>query len=179
MDVDLVVVTTFDPASHSPERVVARLTPFLERHFQGRWSQNDRSVKIAYEDTPVTLDLVVTAAPSMVVQEALLKAAEGGRLPGRLSLADRPAGELGDIMSMREVVVRIQKAAEGEEWREDFLLIPDRRLQRWVKTHPIEQIAWTEAKNARTHGHYVNVVKAVKWWRRRHNIPEHPKGHPA
>ena len=180
VDVDLVVVTTLDPEAYTPDRVVARLTPFLDRDFKGHWSRNDRSIKIIYDETPVTLDLVVTAAPSMIVQEALRKAAERGRTStgGIITLSERPAGDLGDILSLREAVAHVRKAAGLQDWRDDALLIPDRQLRNWVETHPIEQIAWTEAKSARTQGHYVNVVKAVKWWRRRHADPEHPKGYP-
>ncbi len=135
-------------------------------------------MKISFDDTPVTLDLVITAAPSMVVQEAI-KAAERRRGSGDiLTLSRRRLDDIGDIMSMREAVSRVRKMAGSEDWRDDALLIPDRLLRNWVKTHPIQQILWTEAKNSRTQGHYVNVVKAVKWWRRRNNHPDHPKGYP-
>ena len=60
------------------------------------------------------------------------------------------------------------------------LLIPDRDVQRWEHTHPLEQIKWTWNKNRSTNGHYVNVVKAVKWWRRiNHATPKYPKGYPV
>lgn len=29
-----------------------------------------------------------------------------------------------------------------------------------------------------TNGHYVNVVKAIKWWRRLNAAPPYPKGYP-
>jgi hypothetical protein len=178
VDVDLVVVTTLDPGANSPDRVVERFTPFLNRHYPNRWVRNDRSLKISFEDTPVTLDLVITAAPSMVVQEAM-KAAERGRGSGAVrTLSGRRLDDPSDILSMREAVSEMRKMASSQNWRDDALLIPDRLLQNWVRTHPIEQIIWTEAKNARTQGHYVNVVKAVKWWRRRNDHPEHPKGYP-
>jgi Second Messenger Oligonucleotide or Dinucleotide Synthetase domain len=177
VDVDLVVVTTLDPATNSPDRVVARFTPFLDRHFKSHWSSNDRSIKIDYDDTSVTLDLVVTAAPSLIVEE-VRKAAELGRARGFVTLSERRPGEVRDIMSFREAVGRVAKAAGFAEWRDEALLIPDRKLTSWVKTHPVEQIAWTEGKNGRTAGHYVNVVKALKWWRRRHDDPEYPKGYP-
>jgi hypothetical protein len=179
VDVDLVVVTTLDPEGNSPDRVVARFTPFLDRHYPKRWVPNDRSIKISFEDTPVTLDLVITAAPSLVVQEAI-KAAGRRRGSGDiLTLSRRRLNEVGDILSMREAVSEMRKMAGSADWREDYLLIPDRPLRNWVKTHPIQQIIWTEGKNGRrTQGHYVNVVKVVKWWRRRNDHPEHPKGYP-
>jgi len=180
VDVDLVVVTTLDPGVHSPDHVVALLTPFLDRTFPNHWSPNDRSIKITFDDTPVTLDLVVTAAPSMVVRDALIKAAERGRVgSGHLvTLSERRLEDPGDILSLREVVTKARKLAGTDDWREDALLIPDRLVKQWVKTHPIEQIEWTQAKNRRTQGHYVNVVKATKWWRRRNDQPEYPKGYP-
>ncbi len=178
-DVDLVVVTTLDPGANSPDRVVARFTPFLDRHFPRHWVRNDRSIRITFDDTPVTLDLVITAAPSMVVQEAI-KAAERRRgFSGDiLTLSQRRVGDLRDILSMREAVGEMRKTVGTTDWRDDALLIPDRPLQNWVKTHPIQQITWTEAKNGRCQGHYVNVVKTVKWWRLRNDRPEHPKGYP-
>ncbi len=57
-------------------------------------------------------------------------------------------------------------------------MIPDRALEKWVRTHPLEQIRWTEEKNGITGGHYINVVKCAKWWRKRHADPKYPKGYP-
>jgi hypothetical protein len=71
----------------------------------------------------------------------------------------------------------MKKAAE---WVTSPLLIPDRELDRWDATHPLEQIAWTQQKNASCGGHYVNVVKAIKWWRRVNcPQPKYPKGYPV
>ena len=59
------------------------------------------------------------------------------------------------------------------------LYIPDRDADCWVETNPLEQIQWTRDKNKATSGHYVNVVKALKWWRIC-KLPDlkHPKGYP-
>lgn len=178
IDVDLVVVTTLDPNAYTPDLVVARLTPFLDRHFHGRWKPNDRSIKISYADTPVTLDLVMTAAPSMI--EQVIKAAEqrGGTRGNVVPLSRRRLDDPSDILTFRRSLSDVRKALGSEDWREDALLIPDRQLKAWVETHPIAQIEWTNRKNAATAGHYINIVKAVKWWRRRHFRPEHPKGYP-
>jgi hypothetical protein len=178
VDVDLVVVTTLDPKAYSPDMVVTKLTPFLNRNFHGRWTRNDRSIKITFADTPVTLDLVTTAAPAMI-QEAI-KAAELRRpgTSGMLPLSRRKLDEPSDILSFRRALSEVRKAAGSDDWRQDALLIPDRELKTWVETHPIAQIEWTTRKNSSTNGHYINVVKAVKWWRRRNTIPEHPKGYP-
>lgn len=180
VDVDLVVVTTLDPEQNSPDSVVARFTPFLDRNFPNHWRPNDRSIQLTYEGTPVTLDLVVTAAPSEVIREAVIKAAElaGRRVNGLPTLSSRALPFESDILSLRQSVAKSAQLSEGDGWKEDYLLIPDRQLRRWEPTHPIEQIAWTQRKNASTSGHYINVVKAVKWWRLRNNVPKHPKGYP-
>ncbi len=83
IDVDLVVVTTLDPNEQTPEMVVARFKPFLELHYKDHWSKNDRSMKIWFDDTTVTLDLVVTAAPSEIVQEAIQAAEAESRIEAR------------------------------------------------------------------------------------------------
>lgn len=178
VDVDLVVVTTLDPNTNSPDRVVGRFTEFLDRNFPNSWARNDRSIKISFADTLVTLDLVITAAPSLVVREAIKAADRRRGSDDILTLSRRRLSDVSDIMSMREAVSKVQKMAGSVDWRDDALLIPDRPLRNWVRTHPIEQITWTEAKNGRTQGHYVNVVKALKWWRLRKAHPEYPKGYP-
>jgi hypothetical protein len=59
------------------------------------------------------------------------------------------------------------------------LSISDRDLEEWQDTHPLAQIQWTWDKNRATNRHYVNVVKALKWWRReKHPMPKYPKGYP-
>jgi hypothetical protein len=68
-DVDVVVVTTLDPTVYTPNRVVARFTPFLNRNYPGQWERQDRAIKITPTGEDVTLDLVVTAAPSKIQQE--------------------------------------------------------------------------------------------------------------
>jgi hypothetical protein len=65
-DVDVVVVTTLDPTRYTPDLVVARFTPFFEKNYPGQWGRQDRSIKITPNRKDVTLDLVVTAAPSEI-----------------------------------------------------------------------------------------------------------------
>jgi hypothetical protein len=49
----------------------------------------------------------------------------------------------------------------------------------WEDTHPLAQIRWTRDKNSSTNQHFVNIVKAIKWWRlENHELPKHPKGFP-
>ena len=47
------------------------------------------------------------------------------------------------------------------------------------RNQPIAQIEWTVDKNKSCNGHYVNVVKALKWWRQeKQPKPEYPKSYP-
>ncbi len=78
-------------------------------------------------------------------------------------------------MSLREA---IKKVTGSETWQGEPLMIPSRDLSRWIPTHPLAQIEWTEQKGGRTGGHYVNVVKAGKWWRKRNADGKYPKGYP-
>lgn len=172
IDVDLVVVTTMDPARYTPQMVVNKFKPFLDLHYPGHWSNNDRSMKIWFEDTAVTLDMVVTAAPSEIVQEAIKMAEAESRIEAKGDLNGAAT------VAFREAIEGLRKAAGVEQWTTERLLIPDRTLKIWVPTHPLEQIRWTEEKNAATDGHFVNVVKAGKWWRKRNTEPEYPKGYP-
>ena len=170
-DVDVVVVTTLDPNVYNPDRVVARFTPFLERNYPGQWERQDRAIKITPDGKDVTLDLVVTAAPSKIQREffesidPVFKAARTGER------APQP-------LNFREAFERIVKSVRLEDWQRDPLLIPSRDLGRWERTHPLEQIRWTQQKNDDTDGHYINVVRALKWWRKEHPDGKYPKGYP-
>lgn len=54
-----------------------------------------------------------------------------------------------------------------------------REAEFWDKTHPLEQIRWTQEKNAKCNKHYVNVVKCIKWWRKeKYPDVKHPKSYP-
>lgn len=176
VDVDLVVVTTLDPRSNTPEMVVARFRPFLDREYPSQWESNDRSMKISPTDKEVTLDLVVTAAPSEIQVELYKSFRESG-VPD-FQIEARGDRDSQRSVTFREAIERINKAFGGAEWQREPLLIPSRDLKIWIPTHPLEQIRWTAEKNARTAGHYINVVKAVKWWRKEHPEGEYPKAYP-
>ena len=70
--------------------------------------------------------------------------------------------------------------AGGEpKWKNEPLYIPDRDTHQWQRTHPLEQNRWTTNKNRRTNGHYVNIVRLVKWWwTTAHPELEYPKSYP-
>jgi len=160
-DVDLIVVTNLSSDKITPTEAVKKFIPFLEEHYKGKYQINGRS--IAIELSYVDLDLVITTAPSEAELNAY-KAAEDN-----LITDDRMITEIDNL---------IYKASA--EWRLSPLLIPDRDVHEWTRTHPLEQIRWTQEKNSRCSGHYVNVVKAIKWWHRIHSeeLPKYPKSYP-
>jgi hypothetical protein len=150
-DVDLVLVTDLDPKRHPPDRVLGLLRPFLDQHYPS-WRMQGRSLRIEDE---VALDLVLASAPSRV-----------GLL--RLESQAEPLDE-----GLRPT------PAELAAWQTEPLLIPDREARRWRPTHPLAQLSATREKNAACGGHYVNVVKAIKWWKlSTPGTPEHPRGYP-
>jgi len=177
-DVDIILVTSLDHRTHTPDQALDRFEDFLNRHYKGKWEKRGRSILI--ELSKVTLDLVVTAAPlesqkSRYLAQSIqtdyeLEELEDWRLVR--SWVDP------DLRSRADVGHLIELAKREEEWRMEPLLIPDRDAREWQLTHPLAQIQWTWAKNKKCQGHYVNVVKAIKWWRRRFATPEHPKSYP-
>lgn len=180
-DVDVVVVTRLDHKALTPRQVVDELKPFLDEHYSGLWEEHARSILIRLPGTRVELDLVLTAAPSETQQDLIESAAVGGQWTleeasdWRLNNYWRPPQERADFAR----IARLMEAAAGEpEWQTEPLRIPARDLGSWVRTDPLAQIRWTRDKNAATNGHFVNVVKSVKWWRVRHSDPKYPKGYP-
>jgi hypothetical protein len=173
-DVDVVAVTRFDRRKTSPQEALDAFRPFLEKHHKGRYKPQGRSwgIEVSKE---VKLDLVPTAAPS----ESMLRLFEGRDVGAWFE----HVSEL--LMEERKVkldpIVEAVHAlrAKDPKWPLEPLDIPDREAKRWDQTHPIAQIEWTVQKNEKTNGHYVNIVKAVKWWRREHEpIPKYPKSYP-
>jgi len=179
-DVDIIVVTNLSEVDYpNPQDALNVFKPFFEKFYPGKYTLQGRSfgVELSYVD----LDVVITSAPA-VAQQSALKSASVRVIEELLELPDwrlvkswiapyaRAAG------SERLML----KAAAEAEWRLNPLRIPDRDAGEWQDTHPLEQIRWTHAKNAATNRHYVNVVKAIKWWRRvKRPTPKHPKGYPV
>jgi hypothetical protein len=152
-DVDLVVVTNLDRDQVSPDAALNRFVPFMKKHYLGKWGRNERSLGI--ELSYVDLDLVVTSSPPEV--ELVRREAEAGMLDED----------------------EFPTAGEAVAWKTEALWIPNRQADRWEPTHPLRQLAETRAKNARCNGHYVNVVKAIKWWKRQDDsMPKHPRSYP-
>lgn len=171
LDVDVVVVTNLPESKYRPKDVIKLFTPFLNKHYAGKWTQQGRSFGI--EMSSVALDLVVTSAPDEAQLAALRKAATGAAIDD----PDEPLSKLFAKATIKDGLV--VAASDGDQWKLKPLRIPNHDAGDWEDTHPLAQIAWTQQKNARTAGHYVNAVKSLKWWRRSNpSGHKHPKSYP-
>jgi len=144
-DVDVVVVTTIDKGEYTPEQTLAAFKPFMDRHYKGKYEVQGRSIGI--ELSYVDLDCVITAAPSV---------SEQGVLKSSVVMSEETIEDATDDWR----VMFSTKATP--QWKVDPLWIPDRDVQCWTATHPLEQIRWTQEKNQRCKTHYINVVKAAQ-----------------
>ena len=178
-DVDIIVVTKLSESEYTPAKAMDLFKPFLDKHYKSKWQQQGRSFGIAL--SYVELDLVITSAPSE---------AEVGILQSEAVTADDNLEEAQDWRLNRswlalgsrhrsDARVLLAEAKVEAEWKAQPLRIPDREANKWESTHPLAQISWTRDKNASTNRHFVNVVKALKWWRlENYEDPKHPKGFP-
>ncbi len=180
-DVDVVVVTRLSMDDYpNPDDALDVFTPFLDKHYKDKYERQGRSIGITL--SYVDLDLVITAAPSeseegiyksdsVVATESLEEVKDWHFSKSWLSPEHRTTALL-------ERMVRF--AQQEAEWKTEPLYIPNRDAQVWQQTHPLAQIQWTQEKNKNCNGHYINVVKAIKWWRRvNHETPKYPKGYPV
>jgi Second Messenger Oligonucleotide or Dinucleotide Synthetase domain len=184
-DVDVIVVTKLSEDEYSPKEGMNLFLPFLEEFYQGEYEIQGRSFGINLAS--VDLDLVITSAPSES-EIGILKAdsitsdvtpetigAENWRLNEYWIALEKQS-----FFSFSEKASRLDTLNRAPEWKLNPLRIPDRETGEWQDTHPLEQIRWTWEKNRKCNGHYVNVVKALKWWRREnHPTPKYPKGYPV
>ncbi|HHV78450.1 MAG TPA: nucleotidyltransferase [Firmicutes bacterium] len=178
-DVDVVVVTRLDKDKYTPIQAMNKFKPFLDKYYSGKYRFQGRSIGITL--SYVDLDLVITSAPSEVDEEGLSsKSVTSYDTPEdtsdwRLVRSWVPVGE-----KSGSLYVSLLEAPKKEaEWKLSPLCIPDRETKTWERTHPLAQIQWTWAKNNKCNGHYVNVVKALKWWKQvMEPDPEKPKGYP-
>ncbi|MNW44809.1 hypothetical protein D3C74_220550 [compost metagenome] len=173
-DVDVIVVTKLDKDEYTPEEAMEVFKPFMEKYYKDKYRFQGRSIGI--ELSYVDLDVVITSAPSE---------AETGVLENESVEADSTIEELELIVKSlsanqynSEVQGFLAFANNEAEWKTSPLHIPDRSVQEWKETHPLEQIRWTWNKNASCNGHYINVVKALKWWKRVNDPDNHPKSYP-
>lgn len=178
-DVDIIVVTKLHEKEYTPKDALALFEPFLDKYYKGKWRRQGRSFGI--EMSNVDLDVVPTSAPAeqeygilrsdAVISDADIVEAQDWRLNSSwLALNNR---------SGADARMLLEQAASEAEWRSQPLRIPDRDANKWDDTHPLEQIRWTRDKNSRCNGHFVNIVKTIKWWRLEHySETARPNGFP-
>jgi hypothetical protein len=177
-DIDVILVTKLSDTEFTPDEAMQKFVPFLEKHYKDAYKFQSRSIGIEAEG--VDLDLVITAAPSEQ---------EIGILKSDAVTTDDSPEEVDDWRLVKSWLSRdhrigksatlLLEAAREQEWKLSPLLIPDRDRKKWERTHPLAQIKWTWDKNKACGGHYVNIVKSLKWWKGvRHPQTKHPKGYP-
>ena len=180
-DVDVVVVTRLsEQAFPRPAAAMRLFEPFLEKNYPGLWEPQARSYGISHGR--IKMDMVITSAPS----EAMMEVIQSRAMQSRIGLEDdrefrvsrmwRPVTERGTIGNYQARVAA--EAAEKGGWREEPLRIPDRERHCWEPTHPLRQVDWTAEKNRACDAKYIDVVRALKHWRRRNPEPKYPKGYP-
>ena len=175
LDVDIIVVTRTNRFNLNPDDAMNQFVPFLNKHYKGKYQRQGRSFGI--ERSYVNLDLVITSAPSETEEEVY---------ESKAVRTDFTPEDISDWLLMPSWIPpaeRINQTAfleslRGKEWQTEPLWIPNRDAGDWERTHPLEQIKWTWKKNATCNKHYVNVVKAIKWWQRVHHEDDRPKGYP-
>lgn len=178
-DVDIIIVTNLDKDSVTPDEALEKFRPFLEKHYSGKYQKQGRSWGI--EMSHVDLDIVPTSAPSEIVKAAL----DNGFIESEMDIEFETLDALFKTAGYKEKNSLIEsfnlfeKSADNSVWKDEPLFIPDREADDWDETHPLEQIRWTIDKNSDCNGHYVNVVKAIKWWRKeKYPDVKHPKSYP-
>jgi hypothetical protein len=185
-DVDIIVVTRLNEDEYTPQAAMNLFVPFLEKYYKGKYEVQGRSfgIELSYVD----LDLVITSAPSESEVGILQADSVSSDDTPETSEADDDwrlnekwlSTEARAVFSFSTQQYRLDAARKEAEWKLSPLRIPDRDTEQWQDTHPLEQIQWTWDKNRRCNKHYVNVVKALKWWRREnHPTPKYPKGYPV
>lgn len=184
-DVDIVVATTLDYTQTTPDEAMKKFVPFLDKYYKGKWRRQDRSfgIELSYVD----LDLVITALPIDPSARRLVEALyRSDAVLTNDTLEDAPSWKLNkswssDAFTSAEIAANdVLTEAAAETWKPHPLWLPDRAVQQWGRTHPLAQIQWTSSKNQRCNRHYVNLVRAVKWWRLQNadDLPKYPKGYP-
>jgi hypothetical protein len=179
-DVDIIVVTNMREQEYTPQKAMDRFKPFLEEYYKGKYRQQGRSYGITL--SYVEMDLVVTSAPSEATKD-LYKSAAVTTLFDIVEAADWRLNKLWVDPSERFTAAarqKVEEAKKAEEWKLAPLRIPDREAKKWDDTHPLAQIVFTREKNRVCDGHFVNVVKSLKWWRMENNGDNlrHPKSFP-
>lgn len=169
VDVDVIAVTNIDNKTTTPEEAFEQIIPFVQKYYDV-FEQQRRSIGIELEK--VDVDLVITAAPSEEVKREIRTA----NLYENFTIDDISTY---NVRSANALQAFFHTDGMNKAWQAEPLLIPDSEDNKWYRTHPLEQIRWTRSKNQRCFGHYVNVVKALKWWKRVNMKGiEEPKSYP-
>lgn len=169
-DVDIIVVTKLDSEEYTPEEALNIFVPFLDKFYEGKYRIQGRSIGI--ELSYVDMDIVPTSAPSE---------SESGILQSGAIASDYTVEDFENVRIDNSIRMAFEAFCKAEEpkWKTEPLLIPDREAEKWEKTHPLEQIRWTKEKNKNCNSHYINVVKAIKWWwKTKYPDNKHPKSYP-
>lgn len=175
-DVDVIVVTKLDSEEYTPEEALNLFVPFLDKYYKNKYRIQGRSIGISL--SYVDLDIVPTSAPSE---------SETGILQDKVIISEYTIEDFqGDFLNqsfdnslLKSEYNIFNKSDSKAQWKSEPLLIPDREAEKWDKTHPLEQIRWTAEKNRLCNSYYINVVKALKWWRKtQYPDMKHPKSYP-
>ncbi len=160
LDVDIIVVTNLDKDKVPPAQALKTFEPFVKRYYEGQYRIQGRSIGISL--SYVDLDLVVTAAPNEAYKPIL------------------HSESVATVRMLEEAMDwKLALAADESEWKSQPLFIADREACEWTRTDPLAQKQWTRDKNLRCGGHFVNIVRALKWWRlTNYTEPKHPKSYP-
>ena len=176
LDVDIITVTRLSRIDYpNPDKAMDKFVPFLDKHYKGKYQRQGRSFGI--ELSYVNLDLVITSAPSEAEEEIY---------ESKAVMTDLTPEDVDDWLFMKSWIPPHERTNQtafletlrDAEWKAEPLWIPNRDAGDWEPTHPLEQIRWTWTKNAQCNKHYVNVVKAIKWWQRVNYEDDRPKGYP-
>lgn len=183
-DVDVVVVTRLRREDYlNPDTAMDVFKPFLKKFYPDKYERQGRSFGISL--SYVSLDLVITSAPSEAEENILLsravKTAESlEEAPDwRLQRSWVPVEER-ESLPAYELSALKTASREEPEWKTEPLWIPDRNAGKWTDTNPLAQLVWTRSKNARCNRYYLDAVRSIKWWRQlQSDLPRYPKGYPV
>ena len=169
-DVDVVVVTRLSEAQFTPDNAMNVFVPFLDKYYKGKWRKQGRSIGISL--SYVNLDMVITSAPTEAQIYQIQEAVRSSEMRAMASSDDANTYFPGSVYQL------VEAAHKVPGWAVFPLRIPDRDRGQWEDAHPLAQAEWTVNKNAACNGHYINVVKALKWWRKDQHNGDKPKGYP-
>ncbi|MDO9183437.1 MAG: hypothetical protein Q7U04_13565 [Bacteriovorax sp.] len=175
-DVDVVVVTNIDHNIITAVEAIKHFEKFAKKHYENNYQLQSKSIGLI--DGNIELDLVITALP--IEGAELYKSDKLRRLGVFENIEDTvQLSNTAGFSYTNDFFKSLIKSDEYESWKSEPIKILDKDKIIWVVTNPIAQILWTLEKNKKTDGHYINVVKCMKWWKRINaNMPKHPKGYP-